>query len=149
MVASVSFTPSSSQTFLPRASIIVQEVSTQIKRLESGEGKLFHISGQPGAGKTEFGMQLIDELQGWTVVRATSLSWLKNSPRNLLGHIAHKLGAHSANSIRGVIDRLDASTVVIVDDVHWADVESMQKLIEYSMRMVSGRFALIKANHDE
>lgn len=149
MVASVSFTPSSSQTFLPRASIIVQEVSTQIKRLESGEGKLFHISGQPGAGKTEFGMQLIDELQGWTVVRATSLSWPKNSPRNLLGHIAHKLGAHSANSIRGVIDRLDASTVVIVDDVHWADVESMQKLIEYSMRMVSGRFALIMIGLDE
>ncbi|ANE04631.1 helix-turn-helix transcriptional regulator [Corynebacterium crudilactis] len=149
MVASVPFTPSSFQVFLPRASIIVQEVSSLIKSLESGDGKLFHISGQPGAGKTEFGMQLIEELQGWTIVRATALSWLKNSPRNLLGHVAHKLGAHSANSIRGVIDRLDAATVVIVDDVHWADIESLQKLIEYSMRMVSGRFALIMIGLDE
>ncbi|ALC06565.1 LuxR family transcriptional regulator [Corynebacterium deserti GIMN1.010] len=149
MVPSVPFTPSPSQTFLPRASIILQEVSTQIKRLPPGEGKLFHISGQPGAGKTEFAFQLTEELQGWTIVRVTALSWLKDSPKNLLSHIAHKLGAHSANSIRGVIDRVDAATVIIVDDIHWADQESMQKLIEFSMRMVSGRFALIMIGLDE
>ena len=149
MVASVPFTPSASQTFLPRTSIIMQEVSTLIKRLEPGEGKLFHISGQPGSGKTEFGMHLIETLQGWTVVRVTALSWLKDSPLNLLSHVAQKLGAPSANSIRGVIDRVDASTVVIVDDVHWCDAESLQKLIEYSMRMVSGRFSLIMIGLDE
>ncbi|MCK2199219.1 helix-turn-helix transcriptional regulator [Corynebacterium callunae] len=143
MVASVPFTPSSSQTFLPRASIVLQEISSLISQLSAGEGKLFHISGQAGAGKTEFGTHLSEALQGWTAVRVTALSWLQNSQRNLLNHIAHKLGAHSANSIRGVIDRRDASTVVIIDDVHWADVESMQKLIEFAMRMVSGRFVLI------
>lgn len=143
MTAAVSFTPSASQTFLPQASIILQRISAVIAALPAGEGKLFHITGQPGAGKTEFGLRLSEILPGWTVARVTALAWQQENPRNLLNHIAHKVGADTGNSIRGVIDRRDASTVVIIDDVHWADVESMKKLIELTLRMVSGRFALI------
>ncbi|NLZ57256.1 MAG: ATP-binding protein, partial [Corynebacterium sp.] len=143
MVSSVPFTPSSSQTFLPRSSIILQQISSSILNLPECEGRMFYLGGKHGAGKSEFAGSLIEMLPGWSVVKVSALSWLQESPRSLLTHIGHKLGANSSNSIRGVIDRTGASTVVIIDDVHWSDLESLHKLIEFTRRMVSGRFALI------
>ena len=143
MVSSVPFTPSFSQTFLPRSSIILEQMSSAILKLPDCEGRLFYIGGRHGAGKSEFATSLTELLPGWSVVKVSALSWLQDSPRSLLTHIGHKLGASSSNAIRGVIDRRGASTVVIVDDVHWADQESLHKLIEFSRRMVSGRFVLI------
>ena len=104
---------------------------------------MFYLGGKHGAGKSEFAGSLIEMLPGWSVVKVSALSWLQESPRSLLTHIGHKLGANSSNSIRGVIDRTGASTVVIIDDVHWSDLESLHKLIEFTRRMVSGRFVLI------
>lgn len=143
MVTSVPFTPSSSQTFLPRSSIILQQMSSSILKLPEQEGRMFYIGGKHGAGKSEFAESLTEMLPGWSVVKVSALSWLQDSPRALLTHIGHKLGATSSNSIRGVIDRRGASTVVIIDDIHWSDLESLHKLLEFTRRMVSGRFVLI------
>lgn len=143
MVTSVPFTPSSSQTFLPRSSIILQQMSSSILKLPEQEGRMFYIGGKHGAGKSEFAESLTEMLPGWSVVKVSTLSWLQDSPRALLTHIGHKLGATSSNSIRGVIDRRGASTVVIIDDIHWSDLESLHKLLEFTRRMVSGRFVLI------
>lgn len=143
MVSSVPFTPSSSQTFLPRSSIILQQMSSNILALPECEGRMFYIGGRHGAGKSEFANSLIDMLPGWSMVKVSALSWLQDAERSLLTHIGQKLGASSSNAIRGVIDRQGASTVVLIDDAHWADIDSLHKLIEFTRRMVSGRFVLI------
>ncbi|MGV3208632.1 LuxR C-terminal-related transcriptional regulator [Corynebacterium sp. 11266D000AW] len=111
--------------------------------LGPGESLIASISGPAGAGKTELTRRILQSLSGWSTVQAAALDW-DDTP--LLDLIRARLLARSRHphaSLESVLDTPDAATLIIVDDAHWADPESLEQLVTLARRLTVGTMCLV------
>ncbi len=125
---------------------ILRSVIDEITELEPGGGLLFLITGPVGSGKSSLVRELARSLPGWSGIRAAALSWHAESEGELLAHILDR--ADHEGSLAELTDREGARTVIIIDDVHWADAASLQQLIDTTRRLRKGRLAVIMTAAD-
>lgn len=112
-----------------------------VRNLEPGNRLLCVVTGPGGSGKSRLVRELVQSLPGWAGIRVTALSWLAENQGALLHHILDRAG-HEGD-LRSLVDVEGAATAIVVDDVHWADQQTIQELIETSATMKQGRMALI------
>jgi LuxR family maltose regulon positive regulatory protein len=104
-------------------------------------GAVVVVTGPAGSGKSTVAREIAAALPGWTTVRVRALPWERDDDGRLLDGVRDDLG-HGADLGRR-IDTKDGSTLLIVDDAHWADAASLRDLTSLVLRMRRGRCALV------
>lgn len=125
---------------------ILRSVIDEVAELEPGDGLLFLITGPVGSGKSSLVRELTRALPGWSGIRVSALSWHAGNEGELLAHILER--ADHEGTLTELADREGARTVVIIDDVHWADATSLRELIDTTRRLRKGRLAVIMTASD-
>ncbi len=141
----------------------------RVTALGPGEGTLVILTGPVGAGKSALIRDVLANLPGFEGIRAAALPWQSTSPGDVLAHVAATSGAAPATAladasllesgpggapgpaaiaslgarVAGHLDLPGASTVIVVDDAHHADAESLRQLAGLTKRCVHGRVAVI------
>ena len=111
---------------------LLRTVIDEVTELEPGGGLLFLATGPAGSGKSSLVREIARSLPGWSGIRVTALSWQAGNDGQLLEHILQRAG-HDG-SLLDLVDREGASTAIVIDDVHWADPDTLRQLIEATRR---------------
>lgn len=119
----------------------LRKLTEKIRELEPGNGLLCVVTGPGGSGKSSLVRELVQSLPGWSGIRASALSWHAEEQGFLLRHILER-AAHQG-SLRSLVDTEGSTTAIVVDDIHWADQQSVRELVEAANTMKHGRLALI------
>ena len=125
---------------------LLRTVIDEVTELEPGGGLLFLATGPAGSGKSSLVREIARSLPGWSGIRVTALSWQAGNDGQLLEHILQRAG-HDG-SLLDLVDREGASTAIVIDDVHWADPDTLRQLIEATRRLRHGRLAVIMTASD-
>jgi len=125
-----------------------------LEQAQAGRPTLLLVEGPAGAGKSTFLVDICDQARRFTITKATGLESLQ-APFDVLRQlgIAERnnlpLGSQTtpflaAQSLRDDVDRRLRSgpALLCVDDLHWADKESVDSLVLF-MRRLSGEKALV------
>jgi DNA-binding CsgD family transcriptional regulator len=130
------------------------------ERASAGEGGMVVVAGEPGGGKSVLVETFVDQLDGDTTVLWGACDPL-STPRPLgpVHDVAAKLGAPVETLLRdadqpheifaAVFERLRAEpTILVVDDLHWADQGTIDLLRFLLRRLRSCRSLLIGTVRD-
>lgn len=110
-------------------------VAERIQTLQPGIGLIIHLAAPAGSGKKAYLDELLQLLPGWFTHRVGALPWTQGDDGELIRHL-----------FDGSVSELDtesASHLIVIDDAHWADQQSVQALCTLARRLRHGRVAVI------
>ncbi len=112
-----------------------------LAQLGPGRGCAVVLTGPQGSGKSRMLRDLGLALPQWTVVSTAALPWNATSPGSLLTQLADKLPGHQAGLAQ--LDAEDLRTLLLIDDAHWADAESLRQIFEAIRALHHGVIAAV------
>lgn len=119
-----------------------QSIVDNFEALQPGESFIMTITGPVGAGKAEFITHTLRNLRGWASATVNALPW----QADLSGEVVSTLLARfEAQSLGAACDVEGASTVIVIDDAHWADADSLKEIIGLARQATQGRIAVLLA----
>ena len=116
----------------------------QLERLlgeaRAGVPSLVLVEGASGIGKSLLVSHFVDRHDDLIVHDASGAPWEAGHSWSVLEQLLGDtvVAADPVEAARALLDRIDDVTVIVVDDAHYADVESLQALSS-SMRRAHGR----------
>lgn len=131
-----------------------ERVAEAIALADAGTPTVLDIEGDAGFGKTHLARRIAQRFPAGSVLRATAYEDTQRDPLSLIEQLGVDTAGLSPNALsasRAVGARLDAVRgegllVVILDDLHWADPESIDAVGVLMERMAGDRL-LIVAGH--
>ncbi|ANJ25436.1 hypothetical protein ATC03_00260 [Agromyces aureus] len=135
------------------SAVIEQRVAEAIGLADAGTPTVLDLEGHAGFGKTHLARSVVKRLPGSTVLRATAYEDTQSDPLSLLEQLGVEITGSNANAnalsaSRDVGSRLDAVRgdgllVVVLDDLQWADPESIDAIGILMARMAGDRLLLV------
>lgn len=136
-----------------------EELLTQLRgyfaEAQAGSGRQVLVGGEAGAGKTALAQALVQSLSGAPRVLSGSCDPL-STPRPLapfhdMEPIADLLGRESNRHelLRAVLGELELTTVMVIEDVHWADEATLDALRFIGRRVDGTRGLLVVTYRDD
>lgn len=129
-------------------------VEEAIERARSGQPTVLDLEGHAGYGKTHLARQVARQFDAAQVLRATAYPGLGADPLSLLGQLGVDVagvGFDALSASRALGSHIEAQfgdgpCVVLLDDLHWADPESIDAVGVLMDRMAGNRL-LVVAGH--
>ncbi|MCD2193694.1 LuxR C-terminal-related transcriptional regulator [Actinomycetospora endophytica] len=101
--------------------------------LEQGRGTVL-ITGEPGVGKSQLLREALIRARGTPVLTAAGVEWEQDCSYGVLAQlVGDEVGGLAGDDAFTAADRLvaragDQPVVIVVDDAHWCDVDSVRAL---------------------
>lgn len=132
-------------------SVTVMEAITQAR---SGEPTVLDLEGDAGFGKTYLARAVAREFPGARVLHATAYEDTQNDPLGMLRQLGvdpSGVGLNALSAAQALGERVDAlgtdePVVLVLDDLHWADPESIDAVGVFMERLAGAR-VLVVATH--
>lgn len=129
-------------------------VEDAVARVRAGEPTVLDIEGNAGFGKTHLARRVAERFPAERLLRATAYEDTQNDPLSLLEQLGVDTTGVRSNALQASqalgarIDSLhgEGPIAVVVDDLHWADPESIDALGVLMERMAGDR-VLVIAGH--
>ena len=129
-------------------------VDEAVARAGAGVPTVLDIEGHAGFGKTYLARTIVRRFPPDTVLRATAYEDTENDALGLLEQLGVDVSTVSANALsasRALGARLDSlpgegPAVVVLDDMQWADAESIDAIGVLMERMAGDRVLLVAAH---
>ncbi|MEU4895800.1 LuxR C-terminal-related transcriptional regulator [Streptomyces sp. NPDC044780] len=121
----------------------------------AGRPAVLLVEGPAGIGKTALVDHVLATRETCATVRVAGVSWESDLPlgvaRQLLRAGAPRSVLEAADLLhdRWTADQEDAPLLVVVDDAHWADVESLRAIRSALRRMTNQRVLVVLVARDE
>ena len=135
-----------------------EELLARLAGARAEQGRLVFVAGEAGAGKTS----LVRAFTSATAARVlggaceslttpTPLGPFVDIGDRAGGRLAELVsgGAHAREVARGLLDELDASTIAVLEDVHWADEASLDALRVLGRRVDTCAGLLVATYRDD
>ncbi len=110
-----------------------------LSALDEGAGGLFFVSGPPGAGTGALADELVRHLASWTCLRSAALPWSAERP----GHVRDRITGGDEAAWLERHNQPGVDVLLMLDDAHWADSESLRWLIEVRDRFTRARLTVV------
>lgn len=132
-------------------------VDDAVARATAGIPTVLDIEGQAGFGKTQLARTVAQRVPAGAVVRATAYEDTQSDPLGLLDQLGVETAGLPSNALsasRALGAHLDALAgdgplVVVLDDLHWADPESLDAVGVLMERMAGDRVLLVAAHRPD
>lgn len=118
---------------------VTANVRVLLSALAEEGGGLFFVSGPPGSGTGALADELVRHLASWTCLRAAALPWSAEQP----GHVRDRLTGGEPDAWLERHDRPGAGVLLLLDDAHWADSESLRWLVEVRARFTETSLSVV------
>ncbi|MFD9668891.1 LuxR C-terminal-related transcriptional regulator [Rhodococcus sp. NPDC059968] len=109
----------------------LSELDRLVDRTRTRSATIALVEGMPGVGKTTLISRLTDRWPGWHVRTATGAAWRRTRAWDVTEQL-QKMPVSYADPIDAAADYSALAcrpTVLVVDDAHWADIESLRALL--------------------
>ncbi|MFC9760200.1 LuxR C-terminal-related transcriptional regulator [Rhodococcus jostii] len=106
------------------------ELDRLVDRTRTGSPALFLVEGRSGVGKTTLASRLTDRWPDWHVRTATGAAWRRSRTWDVTAQL-QKMPVSYADPVDAAADYsalASQPTVLVIDDAHWADIESLRAL---------------------
>ena len=148
----------------------LEALRAELATVRSGTPRVLVVQGDPGIGKTALIDHLLAGESGLTVLRATGEQWEAFVAYGVIDQIMRVAGESTARLLVSrdrsfpaeepvgvgawlleVIDdrQRHAPVAVVVDDAHWADMDSLRALLFVARRLVDQRVLLLFGHRTE
>ena len=138
--------------------------------VDAGRPQTVLLTGPAGIGKTSLIEQFLSELDGATVLRASGEQWEAFVAFGVMDQLLRAAGVRSGLLLASrqralppeepvgvgavVLEALEelerqSAVVLLIDDAHWADVDSLRALLFALRRLVTARVLTLLAVRDE
>ncbi|ERK70492.1 hypothetical protein N136_03156, partial [Leifsonia aquatica ATCC 14665] len=132
-------------------------VDDAVARATAGIPTVLDIEGQAGFGKTQLARTVAQRVPAGAVVRATAYEDTQSDPLGLLDQLGVETAGLPSNALSASralgahLDALagDSPLVVVLDDLHWADPESLDAVGVLMERMAGDRVLLVAAHRPD
>ncbi|MFF2051830.1 LuxR C-terminal-related transcriptional regulator [Leifsonia sp. NPDC058194] len=129
-------------------------VDEAVARAASGTPTILDIEGLAGFGKTQLARAVAQRFPGGATLRATAYEDTQSDPLGLLEQLGVETAGLPANALsasRTLGAALDVLTdddpiVIVLDDLHWADPESLDAVGVLMDRMAGDRVLVVAAH---
>lgn len=128
---------------------LIDDIASARDRARAGAPTVVVIEGAPGLGKSTLLREVMDASAGFRILRGTGNSSEISAPYRILEQwLGKRLAAGTApplaaQEVRNTLD--ERPTLLVVDDLHWADQESVDALIEVAARAEGDRLLVALA----
>jgi DNA-binding CsgD family transcriptional regulator len=147
--------------FVGRAAEL-EHLSSRRRAAGDAHGGLVLVGGEPGIGKSRLVRQFLERLNRHTsLVASSACREFAQKPLGPLFEVLAQMGGASAtmthatkpellDAMAGAFERAAAkrTTVVILEDLHWADVDLIQTLLVLVRRAAAGRILFVGTYRD-
>lgn len=141
-----------------------------LSEVEAGRPQTVLVAGPPGIGKTSLIEQFLSGMDGIAVLRASGEQWEAFVSFGVIDQLVRAAGVGRGQLLAGrqrslpleepvgvgavlleALEKLERQSVVIllVDDAHWADLDSLRALLFALRRLVTARILTVLAVRDE
>lgn len=127
---------------------VLRNLTDFLAALKPGSGAFIMLTGPHGAGKTELLQDLLANSQGWTSYRVTSLSWRAQQSGAVVEFLLNRAGKQSVDLLTA-FDKPKSSVLLVIDDAHWADEDSLRELFEVTRALKHARIAVVLTALDD
>ncbi|MGV9747344.1 AAA family ATPase [Rhodococcus zopfii] len=112
------------------------ELERILDEARTGTPGLALVGGPPGIGKTILVRTFVESLSGWTVLGATCAEWESHRPWSVAEQLLHApvTATDPVDVAHEILAHLTGPTVIVVDDAHRSDPESLQALSSLARR---------------
>ncbi len=136
----------------------------------AGTPRLVLIEGSPGIGKSSMIDHFLDDLTDVTILRATGEQWEAFVAYGVIDQLMRTAGMSKAKLMGGRLRSLPAEepvgvgsrvleeiedleakdpVLLVIDDAHWADLDSLRAMLFVARRLVGVRVMIILAQRSE
>ena len=161
--------PDNTRSFVGRQAELAA-LREELATVRSGRPRVVLIEGPPGIGKTAVLDRLLDDESDLTVLRATGEQWEAFVAYGVVDQLMRVAGISAARlrvgrdrslpaeepvgvgaRILEALEELEQKTplVIVVDDVQWADIDSLRALLFVARRLVRERVLLVLTQRTE
>lgn len=141
-----------------------------LAEVEAGRPQTVLVAGPPGIGKTSLIEQFLSGIDGIAVLRASGEQWEAFVSFGVIDQLVRAAGVGRGQLLAGrqrslppeepvgvgavlleALEKLERQSVVtlLVDDAHWADLDSLRALLFALRRLVSARVLTVLVVRDE
>lgn len=161
--------PDDAEPFVGRQAELAA-LQAEVAAMRSGRPRLVLVEGPPGIGKSAVLDRFLDDESDLTVLRATGEQWEAFVAYGVVDQLMRTAGVSNARLLAGrmhalpaeepvgvgarileVLEDLEqkAPVVIVVDDAHWADIDSLRALLYVARRFVRERVLIVLAHRTE
>ncbi|HYI14162.1 MAG TPA: ATP-binding protein, partial [Thermomicrobiales bacterium] len=162
-------TSGQADSFVGRSSEL-EALHAELAVVREGTPRLILIEGPPGIGKSSVIDHFLDDLTDITILRATGEQWEAFVAYGVIDQLMRTAGVSKAKLLGGrmrslpaeepvgvgsrVLEEIEdleskAPVVLVVDDAHWADLDSLRAMLFVARRLVGVRVMIILAQRSE
>lgn len=129
-------------------------VDNAIARVRAGEPAVIDLEAHAGFGKTHLARRIAADFPSDRVLRATAYEDTQDDPLGILrqfGVTAEGVSPNALSASQALAERIDAlegdePVLLLLDDLHWADPESLDAVGVLMERMAGHRVLLVAAH---